>query len=85
MNFIQRGFIIRNGDLLPLKNSDDLCFALPGGGFMVDGLKLLVTDGRIILVILQEKACLSKRNEEHAALIGNQEILLSRTLIMIQR
>lgn len=55
MNFIQRGFIIRNGDLLPLKNSDDLCFALPRGGFMVDGLKLLVTDGRIILVILQEK------------------------------
>ena len=56
MNFIQRGFIIRNGDLLPLKNSDDLCFALPKAGFMVDGLKLLVTDGRIILVILQEKA-----------------------------
>lgn len=56
MNFIQRGFIIRNGDLLPLKNSDDLCFALPWAGFMVDGLKLLVTDGRIILVILQEKA-----------------------------
>ena len=56
MNFIQRRFIIRNGDLLPLKNSDDLCFALPRAGFMVDGLKLLVTDGRIILVILQEKA-----------------------------
>ena len=32
---------------------------------MVDGLKLLVTDGRIILVILQEKP-FNKRNEEHA-------------------
>ena len=78
MNFIQRRFIIRNGDLLPLKNSDDLCFALPEGGFMVDGLKLLVTDGRIILVILQEKPFI-KRNEEHAALIGNQEIIPART------
>ena len=51
---------------------------------MVDGLKLLVTDGRIILVILQEKA--EKTNEEHLRLlIGNQEIILPRTLITIQR
>ena len=46
---------------------------------MVDGLKLLVTDGRIILVILKEKPYYIKRNEEHAALIGNQEIIPART------
>lgn len=45
---------------------------------MVDGLKVLVTDGRIILVILQEKPFI-KRYEEHAALIGNQEIIPPRT------